>query len=240
MVGVLALLTLLHPAPAPAANNRYVKLTCLPDRVRIAFTILYGDQPALPERRRMDADHDGKITPAEAKKFGVDVARRVADGLLFEVGDRRVSVQFAEIDVGLGGDDTVRPVPFSVDLVTTVPLVGPGPHTLHFEDRADLPSPGESEVLLDESPGTRVLASYRGRAGEGVHGLKFAWPEPRRSDLESRLIGFQYGPAPPPTTAPVQDIRRRALILACALAAGAVTAVVLRARRRRYLDRTKG
>ena len=49
----LLLALLLHQQTAPNQNNRYVKFTCMEGRLRVAYTILYGDLPAENERRKL-------------------------------------------------------------------------------------------------------------------------------------------------------------------------------------------
>jgi len=190
----LLLALLLHQQTAPNQNNRYVKFTCMEGRLRMAYTILYGDLPAENERRKMDADGDGTISEAEARDFAATLAKLVAGTMTLEVDGQRVTPRFDSSEVGLGTDRGVHPVPFSVDLVASFAIVGPnGNHIVSFDDRYEPPKLGETEIVLEEAPGTRVTASWSGKTQkEGLHGLKWLWPGPRRSDLEDRAVGFGY------------------------------------------------
>src|SRR5690606_13336387 len=66
-----------HVAPSEDTNNRYVKLTPMADRVRIAYTILIGHAPGRLTRPSLDRDRDGAISDAEADTWARDLAARV-------------------------------------------------------------------------------------------------------------------------------------------------------------------
>src|SRR5690348_13409378 len=80
--GLLAVvaITLLsgHVAPSVDDNNRYLKVTPLGDRVRLAYTVLFGQVPGATERRSIDANHDGQIDDAEAQAFADKIGSQVA------------------------------------------------------------------------------------------------------------------------------------------------------------------
>ena len=202
MVVILALALLLHQQTAPNQNNRYVKFSCMEGRLRMAYTILYGDLPAENERRKMDADGDGTISDAEAHAFAAQLGQLAARAMTLEVDGQRVQPRFDTTDVGLGTDRGVHPVPFSVDLVASFAIVGPGgDHRVLFDDRWEPPKLGETEILLEEAPGTKIVASWAGKTPrEGLHGTKWLWPGPRRSDLEDRALGFAYSETAKPRT----------------------------------------
>src|SRR5262249_49036288 len=151
----------------------------------------YGDLPAENERRKMDADGDGAIAEAEAADFAKQLGQVAMRTMTLEVDGQRVQPRFETAEVGLGTDRGIHPVPFSVALVASFAIVGPGgDHTVSFDDRFEPPRLGETEIVLEEAPGTRIAASWAGRTRqEGLHGLKWLWPGPRRSDLEDRSIG---------------------------------------------------
>src|SRR5689334_17308917 len=70
-----------HVAPSQNENNRYLKVTLLPDRVRVSFTVFFGERPGASERLRMDRDRDGQLAPAESQAFGESVRDDVAGHL---------------------------------------------------------------------------------------------------------------------------------------------------------------
>src|SRR5439155_4694815 len=83
----LALLSLVaararaHVAPAVGDNNRYLKLTPLGDRVRLAYTVFYGEIPGAGLRGAIDVNHDGAIDDRESQAFGTRLAGEVAAAL---------------------------------------------------------------------------------------------------------------------------------------------------------------
>src|SRR6476659_5617187 len=67
-----------HVAPSVDDNNRYLKLTPLGDRVRLAYTVFYGEVPGAAMRQQLDANRDGTIDDAESSAFGEKLAAEVA------------------------------------------------------------------------------------------------------------------------------------------------------------------
>jgi hypothetical protein len=228
---ILALALLLHQQTAPNQNNRYVKFTCMEGRLRVAYTILYGDLPAENERKKMDSDGDGAISDAESRAFAGQLAQLVTHTMTLEIDGQRVQPRFDTTEVGLGSDHGVHPVPFSVDLVASFTIMGPGgDHTILFDDRYEPPKLGETEIVLEEAPGTKVTASWAGKTPkEGLHGTKWLWPGPRRSDLEDRALGFSYNETAKPTKgATLMKRFGGALVgLALALIVGVLVGVVM-------------
>src|SRR5580765_7320368 len=74
-----------HVAPSMDDNNRYLKLTPLGDRVRLAYTVYLGEVPGAAARREFDADRDGAISDPEAQAFGARLAEQVRPALAITV-----------------------------------------------------------------------------------------------------------------------------------------------------------
>src|ERR1051325_2489294 len=125
----------LHQVVGPTQNNRYLKLTCMEGQVRLAYTILFGDLPAEDERRRMDANGDGAITPEETRAWGAALARTVSSRGAISIDSRPVALAFSTVEVGLGSERGVHPVPFSVDLIVLLPTGADREHTVTIDDR---------------------------------------------------------------------------------------------------------
>jgi hypothetical protein len=157
-----------HVAPSPNVNNRYLKATLLPGEVRLAFTLFLGDRPGAAARRRMDADGNGRIDDAEAKSFGARTLAEIAPGL-HVVLDGRPADGWQVADVGLGLASATGGA-VSVDLALVVPYADPqaAEHTLRLDDGVQLADPGEGELLVEESPGVRVLESHLADERGGV------------------------------------------------------------------------
>ncbi len=145
-----------HVAPAVDGNNRYLKLTPLGDRVRLAYTVFYGEVPGAGMRKSIDADHDGTIDDAESQTFGTALAAEIAAALEVTVDGVRQPVAWAQVVVGMGTPQVAAGT-FSVDLVASLCLAAPrGTHKVLLRDRFRLARPGETEIKVEDSPGVTV------------------------------------------------------------------------------------
>jgi hypothetical protein len=161
-----------HQAPDLDVNNRYLKVTLLPEKARIVHTVLFGERPGAAERRRMDTSGDGVLDPAERAAYGARALAELAPTVTAG-GARATGWRVADVGVGepraAGGS-------FAVDLVLDLPYPDPraAEQRLTIDDGAALPLAGEAEVRVDESPGVRVLASHLSSAGAGIE-LRYAF-----------------------------------------------------------------
>jgi len=165
-----------HVAPSVDDNNRYLKLTPLADRVRLAYTVFYGELPGRTERAAIDTDHDGAISEAEGHAFGLDVAAKVASSLVLDVDGKPTPVRWDTIDVGMG-TPSAQAGSFSIDLVAYVCFDrAGGDHRVLVHDRFRLPHPGETEVRVEDSPGVRVERAHVGAAEDPSFDYRFIGP----------------------------------------------------------------
>jgi hypothetical protein len=171
-------LTLLsgHVAPSVDDNNRYLKLTPLGDRVRVAYTVFFGEIPGASERRGLDANHDGRIDEAEAHAFGKRLAGEVAGALEVDIDGKVEPLRWTTIDVGLGTPE-VTAGSFSVDLVA-YPCLSTvrGKHRVLVRDRFRVPHPGETEAKVEDSPGVKIERAHVGPADDPGFDFRFAGP----------------------------------------------------------------
>jgi hypothetical protein len=151
-----------HVAPSMDDNNRYLKLTPLGDRVRLAYTIYFGEVPGAAARRELDVDHDGAISDAEAQAFGARLAEQVRPALAITIDGAAAPLAWAEVDVGMGTPVTAAGS-FSVDLIAwlCLPSAG-GAHTIVVRDAFAVPRPGETELRVEDTPGVRVTRARLG------------------------------------------------------------------------------
>ena len=234
-----------HIGPSEQENNRYVKLTLLGNRVRLLYTYYIGEVPGRQVRHRMDANRDGVLDDQEQQRFGAEIAVTVAANLDVTVDERRVSLQFDTVSVGVG-TPTVAAGAFSVDLVTWLCLDDATARTHHdivLFDHWRPPQPGETELRVEESPGVEVSRSTFGSDGK-ISQLEFKWIEsqdPRPLDVQGLFLAFDVVPgaadmatdqcgAPPP--APVQASRAWRWVL-YAVGAGALLVLIVLAIGRR-------
>ncbi len=165
-----------HVAPAVGDNNRYVKLTPLGDRIRLAYTVFYGEVPGAALRRTIDTNRDGSIEDRETQAFGERIARDVAAALVVAVDGVPQRVAWSEVVVGLG-TPSVTAGAFSIDLVAWLCLATPrGAHAVLLRDAYRLDRPGETEVKVEDSPGVTITATRIGGAEDEAHDYTLVGP----------------------------------------------------------------
>ncbi len=198
-LSVLAL-TLLsaHVAPSVDDNNRYLKLTPLGDRVRIAYTVFFGEIPGAQERRGIDANRDGQISDAEANTFGQRLAGQVAANIELDIDGTRTPLTWQTVDVGMGTPDVAAGA-FSVDLVAYPCLAtARGRHRLVLRDHLRLTNPGETEVKVEDSPGVTIDHARIGAADDPSYDYKFVGAGGPISD-DGLDLQYNAGPKAPVT-----------------------------------------
>lgn len=231
-----------HVAPSVDDNNRYLKLTPQRDRVRLAYTVFFGENPGASMRPGLDANRDGTIADAEAQTFGDRLAGEVAGALEITLDGAPTRVEWAEVIVGLGSP-SVRAGSFSVDLIAYLCLASDGGrHTLALRDRFRIPRPGETEVRVEDMHGVTIETARIGALADPSRLFKFAGPGGPLSD-DGLDLAFVAGPeAPTGTTACA--VRRRPtsagdaglpvvpIAAGVVLVVGAIAVVAWRRRRR--------
>jgi len=165
-----------HIAPSVDDNNRYLKLTPAADRVRISYTVLFGEVPGAQTRKTIDANRDGTISDDEAAAFGTKIAGEVAPALELTVDGKLQAVTWATVAVGMGSPQVAAGA-FSVDLVAWACLpAARGKHRLVLRDRFRIPRPGETEAKVEDSPGVTIHHARVGTAHDPSHDYRFAGP----------------------------------------------------------------
>jgi hypothetical protein len=188
-----------HVAPSVDDNNRYLKLTPLGDRVRLAYTIFFGEIPGASERRNVDANHDGQISDDEAHAFAAKLAAQVASSVELEVDGHATPLHWTTIDAGMATRDTAAGS-FSVDLVAYPCLAtARGPHTLRLRDKLALTRPGETEVKVEDSPGVTIDRARIGPADDPSYDYKFVGGGGPLAD-DGLDLKFTAGPKAPVTS----------------------------------------
>lgn len=182
-----------HVAPSVDDNNRYLKVTPFGDRVRLAYTVFFGEVPGAIARRDIDTNHDGQLTDAEGQAFARTIAAQVAAGLQVEVDGKVVTMPWASIDVGLGSP-MVAAGSFSIDLIGYACLpAARGKHQLVVHDRYRIAHPGETEVKVEDAPGITIAKAHVGPADDPSHDFRFAGPGGPLSD-DGLELAFDAGP----------------------------------------------
>ena len=165
-----------HVAPSVDDNNRYLKVTPGADRVRVAYTVFYGEIPGAQLRPSLDANHDGTISDDEGQSFGTKLAAEVADALDITVDGKQQAIHWVTVATGLGSPQ-IAAGSFSVDLVAWFCLpTARGHHAVQLRDRFHLIRTGETELKVEDSPGVTIEHARVGRADDPSYDYRFAGP----------------------------------------------------------------
>ena len=226
-----------HVGPSKDDNNRYLKLTPQRDRVRLAYTVFFGEVPGARMRPAIDTDRDGVISEREAQAFGDKLADEVAASLDLNLDNTQHEVVWDQIVVGMGSPQ-VRGGAFSVDLVALL-CVGPGTtHELLLRDRFKLLSPGETEVKIEDTHGITNRIVKLGSTTD--HVIKFVGPGGPLADDGVHLTFDVTDQAAAASSACAAVVRKdptrvpaTLVICVAALIAFALAAIVTWLRRRR-------
>ena len=230
---------LAHVAPSVDDNNRYLKITPLGDRFRIAYTVFFGEVPGATERMSIDANRDGAISEAEGHAFGVALAAKVAAALAVELDGQVRPIRWSSIDVGMGTPQ-VAAGSFSVDLVAYACFARPrGHHRIVVRDRFAIARPGESEARAEDSPGIAIEHARVGQLEDPAHDYRFAGPDGPLADdgLDVAIDAGDRAAVVPDADCPAVSVApgvpKMLVALALAGAAGLAAASWFFVRRRR-------
>lgn len=194
-----------HPQFALSTVNRYGKLLLLRGgQLRVLYTLMIGDVPALSLRQSADRDGNGLLDAQEQQQLASRLAERIVGGVLLHEHTQPLTVKWQPAALTLS-DTKVAPTAFALELSGSVPLAVPSTsegaaslYVLKYEDHVELPtaSVGEVELRIEEGPGTRVLstqsATATSPAGSGAQPLIFQHFGPPRSSLTDRSISIQF------------------------------------------------
>src|ERR1044071_4841612 len=111
-----ALPALAPVAPSVDANKRYLHLTPQGDRVRLAYTVFFGEVPGAQTRPSIDTNHDRTISDAEAQTFGDRLAAEGAAALDVNLDGHQLPVTWNQVAVGLN-TPSIAAGSFSVDMI---------------------------------------------------------------------------------------------------------------------------
>ncbi len=216
-----------HVGPSKDDNNRYLKLTPQSDRVRLAYTIFFGDVPGARTRSSIDTDGNGEISEAEAQAFGDKLGDQVRAAIDVDIDKNQRSLVWEQIVVGMGSPKT-RAGAFSVDLVANLCLAPGTTHSVIFRDRFTLPNPGETEVKLEDTHGIKIGSAKLG--GSSDRDVKFVGPGGPLAD-EGVSFAFevtdQAAPSSSACTTPEAPGEPKRLPAALVIGAAALVAFLL-------------
>lgn len=185
-----------HVSPSVDDNNRYVKVSPQADRIRVAYTVFFGEVPGAALRPKLDTNKDGAISDGEAQVFGDRIAADVIGALDLEVDGKQQRVAWKAVTVGMGSP-TVAAGSFSIDMIAYVCLArARGRHEVLVKDSYRVPKPGETEVRVEDGPGITVELARIGGADALANDFKFVGPGGPLSDDGLRVTFVASDKAP--------------------------------------------
>jgi hypothetical protein len=227
-----------HVGPSVDDNNRYLKLTPLGDRVRFAYTVVYGENPGRIARRSIDTNRDGSIGSDEAQAFANQLASDVGRAVDVTVDGVQQPIYWAQVIPGMGSP-VVDAGSFSVDLIAWLCLPSVrGTHQLQLRDQFRVPHPGETGIRVEDSPGVTIDRAHVGHDDMPEHIYNFLGPGGALSD-DGLDLAFTAGDQAPVmadgacAVATTRGISRATVVLAIVLGIGMTAATVLVLLRRR-------
>jgi len=147
-----------HAHPELVANqiNRYLTVAVMERRFELSVALLFGELPAVVERKRIDTNQDASISEEELREAEAYWARR-AEALASFTGQTNGAGPWQAV-LDLGDDRTTGTVPLVVDLRREGTLPD-APTLLGFGPKDDLPALGETEIGIVLGPGWKLRKS---------------------------------------------------------------------------------
>jgi hypothetical protein len=210
-----------HPEFSALGANRYITAAIFDGRVEITDALLEGALVSGEERRRLDADGDGRISDAELR---AGEARLRAEGaaLTVEVDGRALAAPLV-VAIDLGDEPRATAAPLVVERRLSLPAAWQaGARRLRLSIAREPPRLLDTEVGVVLGPGLALAG------GED----RVTFRGPRASALEERAATFEIVGPRPAAGGRVPRAGLAALALAI-LALGAGVSVAARRRARR-------
>jgi hypothetical protein len=223
-----------HPETSPLLLNRYISLMAMGEKIDGFFYLVYGEVPGAEQRRAMDQDKDGRLSPGEQEQAKRAWHARTNELLDVSVDGKRLSLDGAKVDVQLGGDETVTTAPLIVEVYVSWPLEF-GTRTLSVAPKKDFPRLGETEIVLDLSTEWQLLSSQHGDEKGIANRFKFEGPrgsDERRSTFVIASVASSGAPI-------LDSYRKNRLMLGLALGALGAAFIVYSRRRQKAEERAQ-
>ena len=168
VLGLAAPRVLAHPQHT-AVGDRYVKLVAEGGGLRVVYSLSYGPIGAAAVRRSMDADHDGRLTPAESAAGARALGDRIAREGHLRVDGTATPLVWATpfVAPNRGAVDTS---PLTIELSANV-VLGGGETTVSFEDVPALDGVERSDYAFEARMPAELLASGQGDEPTGKERL---------------------------------------------------------------------
>lgn len=180
-------------------------------RVGGAYEIQYGELAALAERQRMDADHDGVLSPEEQGQYAQQLADQLLSHLTLEVDGRALPFRLVDGQV-LPAEPMVGPGQMTLRFgIQSEPSDFTKPRRLEFRDQNQLPRLVHKDVTIEGlplvdldpgqvDPGTGALKQVRVQAAKEVQARVMLRPAEAAWQALQPPGAQAIGPAPPSGT----------------------------------------
>lgn len=192
-----------HPQSSLTTVNRYARLLVTGGRVRVFYTLMVGELPALALRNAADRDGTGGLDPAEQSALAMQLREQISEGvLLISSGSKPVRLTW-EPPVWTALEPQTGAAAFSIDVNAQAALRGDEVGELLYEDRVAVSPVGEVELRIEEAPDVRLLgARLSSQAASSVPAqLLFAKTGADFSSQQDTAIHLEYAKAEPPSKA---------------------------------------
>jgi hypothetical protein len=202
-----------HPELSALGTNRYVTVAVFDGRVDVTDARLEGTLASGEERRKLDADGDGRISDAELAA-GEERLRAEGPPVAVEIDGRALAAP-ETVAIDLGDEPRASAAPVVVEHRLSFPGAFPaGARRVRVVITREPPRLIDTEIGIVVGPGLTLTS--------GADRVTFQGE--RTSSLEERAATFEIA-GPPPRA-------RSKLPLAAGIAAVALISIVIAARRR--------
>ncbi|HSZ83466.1 MAG TPA: hypothetical protein VLA14_14350 [Polyangia bacterium] len=197
-----------HPEFSALGTNRYVTVAVFDGRVDVTDARLEGTLASGEERRRLDADGDGRISDAELAA-GQERMRAEGPPVTVEVDGRALTAP-ASVAIDLGDEPRASAAPVVVEHRLSFPGGFPaGARRVRVAIAREPPRLIDTEIGIVVGPGLTLASSEDRVTFQGQ----------RTSTLEERAATFELvGPPPPPRRTLPFVIAGACIVLLAALA----------------------
>ena len=162
LLAVALLATTTSASAHPLGNftvNRYSRLELQPGRVLVRYVLDMAEIPAFQERDRIDADHDGTVSPAEHEQYLAKELAMITGNLHLVVDGEPLRLepreQLLEFPPGQGGLATLR---LSARFVASLPS-RQSPWQASYRDDNYAGRLGWQEIVVQAASGIALLES---------------------------------------------------------------------------------
>ncbi len=157
-----------HPSHLATGIERYIKLVVGGGRGRLVYTLSFGEQRAVAERLRADADRNGWVSEVERDAYADEAAHTIGRGVALRIDGRRARLTFGRpwVEPLLGRP---RPGALTVELTASLPPVGGRGRSVCLRDTNRFDTLVRTELGVEAAPGVVLV---RAGSTDSPHGIE--------------------------------------------------------------------